>query len=82
MTRTKLKSSNIISVGYSRERQVLEVEFPGGNVYEYYKVPEEFFHELCNHTNPGKYLSLNIKGNFEYMKLPREIEVEQTDGRD
>lgn len=77
MTCTPLKSTSIKSVGYSRTSKTLEVEFPSGAVYEYYNVPEEFFHELCNHANPGKFMSLNIKGNFDYSKLPV---IEETTG--
>jgi hypothetical protein len=39
MDRTPVSSSNLSSVGYDPDEQILEIEFNGGRVYQYYDVP-------------------------------------------
>ncbi len=39
MDRIQVRSSNIRSIGYDQNRQILEVEFLKGGVYQYFDVP-------------------------------------------
>ena len=62
-----IKSSNIISVGYSAGD--LYVEYPSG-IYKYKNVPEELYNKLMAAESLGTFMNTFIKGNYEYSKLP------------
>jgi hypothetical protein len=64
-----VKSSQIKSVGYDSEKQVLYIEFLKGTVYEYYNVPATTYNALLVPTmSVGKYFFAEIKGKFAYKK--------------
>lgn len=69
MKRQSVESSNLASVGYNEEKQILEVEFKHGGVYQYFDVPENVYKELMNADSHGKYFSANIRNDYEYQKL-------------
>ena len=46
MKRQQVESSNLSSIGYDSEDQILEVEFKHGGIYQYFEVPENIF-EVC-----------------------------------
>lgn len=62
-------SSNIAKLKYDAEQMVLEVEFHGGSVYQYYDVPEVIWNELKSAQSQGTYLNSSIKGHFRYSKV-------------
>ena len=62
------ESSNIAGFGYTKETQVLTVEFNNGGTYNYYDVPETTFEEMKNASSKGKFLAQNIKGRFRYAR--------------
>lgn len=62
-------SSTIASVGYDREKQILEVEFKGKkqSVYEYKDFPADLFEEWEKNQFGGKFFHSRIKtANFWY----------------
>jgi ATP-dependent DNA helicase RecG len=67
--RISVASSNIASVGYDKEAQILEVEFHHGAVYQYFDVPEKKYKELINNSAIGSYFMDEIKDVFEYQKI-------------
>ena len=38
-----IRSSNLRAVGYDRLRHVLTVQFHGGEIYDYFRVPESVY---------------------------------------
>ncbi len=64
MDRQPVKSSNLCSVGYDAENQVLEVEFASGGVYQYSGVPATVYLALMSSPSKGKYLRMRIKGKY------------------
>lgn len=46
MKRVPVSSINLSSVGYNKSNQVLEIEFNGGRVYQYFDVPKRIHQEL------------------------------------
>ncbi len=68
MKRTEVKSSNVKSVGYDLTNKILEVEFHSGGIYHYLKVPEDCVQDLARAKSVGKFISSEIKGNFEFVK--------------
>jgi len=61
MQRTRVSSSNIASVGYDPESQVLEVEFHGGGVYRYSSVPARVYDAFLRAPSKGSYFHSHVK---------------------
>jgi hypothetical protein len=60
------------SVGYSKTRQVLEIEFPNGAVYQYSDVPKSVYEGLMNAESHGRYFHRHIRGaGYRYTKTDR-----------
>jgi hypothetical protein len=71
MERTPVKSSQIVSVGHDPEKDILEIEFRGGGVYQYPNFPAEKHAEMMASDSVGKYFHANIRSNpkHPHMKL-------------
>lgn len=69
MDRRLVSSSSVRSVGYDSDRQVLEVEFKPGSIYQYDGVPELLFTGLVNASSVGKYLNQNIKDRYSCRRV-------------
>lgn len=69
MKRQSVESSNLASVGYDAENEILEVQFKHGGVYQYFDVPENVYEELMNADSHGVYFSDNIRNDYEYQKM-------------
>lgn len=67
--RTPVSSSNIASVGYDPDNEVLEVEFNGGRVYQYLGVPQSRYEGLMSAASHGTYLERHIKGIYSYRRV-------------
>lgn len=69
LERTIVESSNLVSIGYAPDEQILQVEFKGGSIYNYRNVPEAVHAELMNPVefegSHGKYFIHKIKKNPE-----------------
>jgi lysyl-tRNA synthetase, class II len=65
----KPSGSVIKGFNYNSATQTLTVEFTGGSIYEYYKVPPEIKEALENAPSDGKYFNESIKGKFKYEQL-------------
>jgi len=68
MERTPVQSSNISSIGYDSNSEILEVEFNNGSIYEYYGVPENIYSELMSSGSHGTYLAANVKKHYQYQR--------------
>lgn len=62
-------STNIEWIAYNKEKEELYVNFLGGGLYVYYKVPEELFNDFLKAGSKGRFLHMKIKNKFEYKKL-------------
>lgn len=70
MQRIAVESSNLKSIGYDDESEVLEIEFNSGGVYQYFAVPNTIYHGLMNAESHGKYFDVNIKKQgYKYKKI-------------
>lgn len=69
MKRTKVKSSNVASVGYDVNGKKLEVEFKDGAVYQYLEVSAEVHSRLRRSKSPGKFIHTYVKGAYESEKV-------------
>jgi hypothetical protein len=70
MDRKEVKSSQFVSVGYDPEKEILELEFKGGAVYQYFNVSPEKFNAFIAADSPGRHFGQHIRGKFPFSKLP------------
>jgi uncharacterized protein len=69
MEREAVSSSSVASIGYDPESLTLEVEFVGGDVYQYFDVPDTEYDGLRGADSIGGYLNANIKGRYRYVRI-------------
>lgn len=66
MLRHHVRSSAVRSVGYDRADWVLQIEFSGGKVYNYFRVPPDEFARLMKAASIGTHVNREIKPYYEY----------------
>ena len=69
MERKKVISSNLKSVGYDENLQVLEIEFHGGRVYQYMNVPIQLCNNLMNAPSHGKFFHRFIRDVYPTKRI-------------
>ena len=70
MNRQLVESSNLASIGYDAENEILEIEFNHGGVYQYFDVPENVYDELMDADSHGQYFDRNIKkAGYQFLKI-------------
>lgn len=67
VTRTAVKSSNVVSLGH--DGTALEVEFAGGKVYRYPGVPSVVFQQVLGAPSVGKALALHVIGKYAHERI-------------
>lgn len=60
-----VSSSVIASAGYDDDRNLLQLTFCSGRVYNYYQVPRSVYEELLTAESAGKYLNEFIRKIYE-----------------
>ena len=69
MRRSTVKSRSIRSVGYHERSQILELEFEGGRLYQYFDVPRSVYEELVQAESIGRFVNTRVKGNYRCLAL-------------
>lgn len=69
MQRTPVKSSNILSIGYDKDSQLLEIEFNTYRVYRYSSVPPHVYAALMRSESHGKYFLMHINGVYSHIEV-------------
>lgn len=64
-----VSSSNVDSIGYNEEQQVLYVRFLNGSLYIYKGVNAYEYDGLLNAPSVGSYLHRNIKNAYPYERI-------------
>jgi hypothetical protein len=72
MLRQKVKSSNLKSIGYDEKKQLLEIEFQNGVVYQYEELPSLIYKTLMKSESHGRYFMAAIRPNFKGRLIPKE----------
>jgi len=62
-------STNLHRVDYDPWTAALIIEFHGGRVYRYARVPEERFVRLLESSSKGHYFHVHIKNHFPCQRL-------------
>ena len=69
MQREPVQSSNIRSVGYDLDEQLLEIEFENGKIYQYFAVPADLYDRLMKAPSKGRILNAHIKDHFRCSQV-------------
>jgi hypothetical protein len=64
-----VSSSNVDSIGYDENQQILYVRFLNGSLYIYKGVSTYEFDGLLNAPSVGSYLHRNIKNLYPYERI-------------
>jgi hypothetical protein len=67
--RQQVRSSAIASIGYSKRRHILEIQFVNGAVYRYLEVAPSVYRELMFADSKARYYDNRIKGNYLSLKV-------------
>lgn len=69
MNRIKVKSSNVVSVGYDETKKILEVEFINSDIYRYFNVSKKIYDSFMSAESKGKFIHKYIRGVYKYVKV-------------
>ncbi len=69
MLREKVTSSNLSSIGYDLDYNILEIEFNSGGIYQYIGLPQNVFEELMGAVSKGSYFQKHIRDQYKSVKV-------------
>jgi hypothetical protein len=69
-------SKAIASIGYSKRRHILEIEFVNGAVYRYLEVAPSVYRDLITADSKARYYDMNIKGNYPSFHVRPRVKQE------
>ncbi|MFL6163117.1 MAG: KTSC domain-containing protein [Jatrophihabitantaceae bacterium] len=69
MRRRPVDSAAINSIGYDGEHATLEIEFVGGDVYQYFLVPASVHTQFLAADSVGNYFAAHIRNRYEYRRV-------------
>jgi hypothetical protein len=67
--RSRVHSSALVSVGYSRRLHALEVEFVNGAIYRYLDVPAQTYRDLISAASKARFYDENVRGHFHSVHV-------------
>jgi len=67
--RDSVVSKGIASVGYSKRRHILEIQFTNGAIYRYLQVSPAVYRDLMAADSKTRYYDANIKGNYPSVRV-------------
>jgi hypothetical protein len=75
MTRTKVNSNSLLSIGYDPDAELLELEFISGDIYDYKKVQPYLYLGLMGSDSKDVYFNNNIRDKYPVEKIIEKREV-------
>src|SRR3979490_1030106 len=67
--RASVQSSGLATVGYSKRKHILEIQFNNGAVYRYLDVPPSVYRDLMSSESKTRYYDSNIKRNYRSVRV-------------
>ncbi len=67
--RERVQSSGLTSVGYSKRRHILEIEFANGAIYRYFEVSPAVHRDLMTSESKTRYYDASIKKNYRSVRV-------------
>ena len=69
MNVTAVESSTLATVAYDRTRELLQLEFNSGALYQYFRVSATVHEALLRAPSKGSYFNQAIRGKFPYRRI-------------
>lgn len=69
MINNMVLSCEIEWIGYEHKRNMLQVEFIVGAIYQYENVPETVYQEFLTAPSHGRFFESNIKNKYQVRKI-------------
>lgn len=69
ISRTSVDSEAIRSIGYEPSKKILQVEFHGGAVYNYFKVPGYVYERFMKADSKGAVCNHYIKNHYKFLRV-------------
>jgi len=69
MYKQTVESSTFSSVGYNAEKEVLEVKFNNGRIYQYVKVAYETYESFMKAPSKGKAFHADIVNKHPHIRI-------------
>jgi len=69
--RERIVSNGIASIGYSKQRRILETEFGSGAIYRYLEVVPSVYRELMAAASKAGYYDANFKASIHRRACAR-----------
>jgi|GEM_PF-1711946 KTSC domain len=66
--RERVNSNAIASVGYSKRRHILEIEFVNGAVYRYLEVTPPIYRDLMIADSKARYYDAHVRGKYRSVR--------------
>jgi KTSC domain len=67
MNKVMVESTTLLSLAYDQARELLQLEFRSGTVYQYFGVPLAVHEALLNAPSKGSDFNNAIRGRFAYV---------------
>jgi KTSC domain len=64
-----VESTTLATVFYDDARELLQLEFCSGAVYQYFHVPAAVHQLLMDASSKGRYFNQAIRGRFRYHRM-------------
>ena len=71
MNATRVKSATFAAVAYDGHRDLLQLHFRDGTIYQYFGVPAQTHQELLAADSKGGYFNRRIRGQFPHAARPK-----------
>jgi KTSC domain len=69
MNITAVESSTLATVAYDGKRELLQLEFTSGALYQYFGVPLVVHEAMLRASSKGSYFNHAIRGRFPYRRI-------------
>ncbi len=69
MNRESIDSSMMLSIGYDPDTSILEIEFNGGEIWQYFDFPETIWYEFESSDSKGRFFHREIKKQYTESRI-------------
>ncbi len=69
MVNQMVLSTEIEWIGYDDQRQMLQVEFIAGPIYQYQNVSREVYDSFLGAESHGRFFADQVKGKYEHRRI-------------
>ena len=67
--RQPVASTNVASIGYSRQLHALEIEFARGAIYRFFGVQPRVYRDFMAAESKGHFIAENIRGKYRFVRV-------------